>query len=205
MALVHLHWQAQSGLCSARSRGNSATESLRIEVCPCRSAELSWASPPGSCEWKLPSGIKINTFCLGWNIPSLLAGSILVAVGTSIFNSLTFVCTSQIVAVMFSVTKVALGKVCRGMEPSGRILWSFSFPWDHPPASSGGFLDSHSSQGATKHKSSSEGSVSASLAKAGKSWQAIQSFKALKLVLAPDPPVCCRVQPWLLGLSLGMC
>lgn len=37
--------------------------------------------------------------------------SILVAVGTSIFNFLTFVCTSQIVAVMFSVTKGALGKV----------------------------------------------------------------------------------------------
>lgn len=65
IAPFHLHFQAPSALCSARKRGNSGTKKLRIRVCPCTSAELSWTSPSGSWKWKLPSGIKINTFCLG--------------------------------------------------------------------------------------------------------------------------------------------
>lgn len=104
---------------------------------------------------------------------------------------------------MFSVTKVALGKVCRewshqkanyGAFPSlGTALLHLQ------RASSRGFSEtcnSHSSQGATKHQSSSEGSLSPSLPKAGKSWQVIllQCFPALKLVLVPDPALLQRVK-----------
>lgn len=60
-ALVHLHLQAVS----ARKRGSSGTKDLSIKVCLCRSAELSWTSPSGSWKCKSPSGIKIDTLCLG--------------------------------------------------------------------------------------------------------------------------------------------
>lgn len=64
-ALVHLHFQAPVCAVSARKRGSSGTKDLSIKVCPCRSAELSWTSPSGSWKWKSPSGIKIDTLCLG--------------------------------------------------------------------------------------------------------------------------------------------
>lgn len=111
--LCVIPWFLNSNLCcvlKAGAQGNEGSSfSLQVRAenlhCP------HWGPPSGTWKWKLPHvGVKIITFWLGWNIPSLLAGCILVAVGTNPFNFLTSVYIQNCTAVC-CVTKIALG-VC---------------------------------------------------------------------------------------------
>lgn len=126
--------------------------------------------------------------------------------GTSIFNFLTFVCTSQIVAVMFSVTKVALGEACRGWShqesfsaalPSlGVTLLSLQEAFWRPA------IPTHLRE-QQNTKVAARGLLVLPFPRLeSHGWQFCLS---LKLVLVPDPFLLQRVRLGLLGLSPGMC